>query len=64
MADTELSPSYFTRVFRLSFLAPDLTKALLQGRQPADLSAIKLMRAGRLARRWPTNGAGSASSDR
>jgi hypothetical protein len=46
------SPSYFTRLFRLSFLAPDITKAILQGRQPTELSAIKLMRAGRFASAW------------
>ena len=48
-----VSPSYFTRVFRLSFLAPEITTAIVHGRQPAELSAIKLLRAGRLARRWP-----------
>ena len=47
-----VSPSYFTRVFRLSFLAPGITKAIIQGRQPAELSAIKLMRAGPFALRW------------
>ena len=48
-----VSPSYFTRVFRLSFLAPEITTAIVQGRQPPELSAIKLMRAGRLELRWP-----------
>jgi DNA invertase Pin-like site-specific DNA recombinase len=47
-----VSPSYFTRVFRLSFLAPDITKAILQGRHPAEFTAIKLMRAGQLALCW------------
>jgi site-specific DNA recombinase len=51
-AEVGLSPSYFTRVFRLSFLAPDITKAILQGRQPATFNAIKLMRAGRFASDW------------
>jgi len=37
----------------LSFLAPEITTAIVQGRQPAELSAIKLLRAGGLARRWP-----------
>ena len=44
-----VSPSYFTRVFRLSFLAPEITKTILQGRQPSELSAIKLMGAGQFA---------------
>jgi AraC-like DNA-binding protein len=51
-AEAGLSPSYVTRVFRLSFLAPDLTKAILEGRQPREFSAIKLMRAGRLKSAW------------
>ncbi len=38
-----LSSSYFTRMLRLSFLAPDITRAILHGRQPADLNAHKLM---------------------
>jgi len=36
---------HFTRVFRLSFLAPEITKAIIQVRQPRELSAIKGMRA-------------------
>ena len=48
-----VSPSYFTRVFRLSFLASEITKAIIQGRQPTEFSAIKLMRAGQIALRWP-----------
>ncbi len=52
-ATAGLSRSYFTRVFRLSFLAPDITKAIVQGRQPLEFSAIKLMRAGQFALRWP-----------
>lgn len=47
-----LSRSYFTRVFRLSFLPPDITKAIVQGRHPLEFNAIKLMRAGQFALRW------------
>ena len=47
-----VSPSYFTRVLRLSFLAPDITKAIVQGCQPPEFSAIKLVTAGRLACVW------------
>jgi len=47
-----VSPSYFTRVFRLSFLAPEITRAILQGRQPSELSVSKLLGAGRLACAW------------
>ena len=38
-----VSSSYFTRMLRVSFLAPDITRAILQGRQPADLTASKLI---------------------
>ena len=30
-----VSPSYFTRLVRLSYLAPDIARAVLDGRQPA-----------------------------
>src|SRR6202040_4171614 len=33
-----VSRYYFTRVVRLSYLAPDITQAILDGRQPHDLS--------------------------
>ena len=36
-----VSRSYFTRLVRLSYLAPDLTQAILDGRQPHDLTAEK-----------------------
>jgi site-specific DNA recombinase len=51
-AKAGVSPSYFTRVFRLSFLAPEITKAIVQGRQPSEFSAIKLMLAGRFPCVW------------
>jgi len=35
-----VSPSYFTRLVRLSYLAPDITQAILDGRQPRDLQHI------------------------
>lgn len=50
--EAQVSPSYFSRVLRLSFLAPGITTAIIQGRQPFELSAIKLMTAGRLAEMW------------
>lgn len=45
--------SYFTRVFRLSFLAPQITTAILQDRQPPELTANKLMQSGALSPFWP-----------
>src|SRR6478672_3769583 len=37
------SRSCFMRLVRLSYLAPDITKAILDGRQPGDLTAEKLL---------------------
>ena len=51
-AEVGVSGSYFTRVFRLNFLAPEITKAILQGRQPPEFSAIKLMSGGQFAGCW------------
>ena len=53
-----LSSSYFTRVLRLSFLAPDITRAILHGRQPADLNAHKLMADTRAPIDWHEQRAG------
>jgi hypothetical protein len=37
-----VSPSYFTRLVRLSYLAPDFIRAILDGRQPRNLTPDKL----------------------
>jgi site-specific DNA recombinase len=47
-----VSPSYFTRLARLSYLAPDITKAILDGCQPRDLTADKLLAHSRLPLAW------------
>jgi hypothetical protein len=47
-----VSRSYFTRIFRLSFLAPEITRAIVQGRQPSELTANKLILAGKLPSAW------------
>jgi site-specific DNA recombinase len=47
-----VSPSYFTRLVRLSYLAPDITQAILDGRQPSHLSADKLLAHSRLPLAW------------
>ena len=44
--------SYFTRLLRLSYLAPDITQAILDGRQPRDLTAEKLLEHSRLPLAW------------
>ncbi|MBV9755891.1 MAG: AraC family transcriptional regulator [Alphaproteobacteria bacterium] len=52
-AEAGVNASYFSRVFRLGFLAPDITIAILRGRQPPALTAQVLIRHGRLAPSWP-----------
>jgi site-specific DNA recombinase len=47
-----VSPSYFTRLVRLSYLAPDITQAILDGRQPPDLTLDKLLAHSRLPLAW------------
>jgi len=47
-----VSRSYFTRLVRLSYLAPDITEAILDGRQPRDLTAEKLLDHSRLPLAW------------
>ena len=47
-----VSRSYFTRLLRLSYLAPDITQAILDGRQPRDLTAEKLLQHSRLPLAW------------
>jgi site-specific DNA recombinase len=59
-----VSRSYFTRVVRLSYLAPDITRAILEGRQPRDLTARKLITCARLPLAWRTSGPRSALLER
>jgi hypothetical protein len=47
-----VSRSYFTRVVRLSYLAPDITQAILDGHQPRDLTPEKLLEHSRLPLAW------------
>ena len=51
-AEVGVSPSYFTCLFRLSFLSPEIVQAILHGRQPPGLTANKLKLAGTLAATW------------
>jgi hypothetical protein len=48
-----VSPSYFTRLVRLSYLAPDITQAILDERQPRHLTTDKLLAHSRLPLGWP-----------
>ena len=47
-----VSPSYFTRLVRLSYLAPDIVQAILDGQQPCDLTPDKLLAHSRLPLAW------------
>jgi DNA invertase Pin-like site-specific DNA recombinase len=47
-----VSPSYFTRLVRLSYLAPDIVQAILDGRQPRNLTPDKLLAHSRLPLAW------------
>ena len=47
-----VAASCFMRLVRLSYLAPDITKAILDGRQPGDLTAEKLLEHSRLPLAW------------
>ncbi len=47
-ASAGVSRAYFTRLVKLSFLAPDITKAILEGRHPIDLTASRLINHPRL----------------
>ena len=43
-AAEKINASYVGRVLRLTLLAPDIVEAILDGRQPADLTLAVLMR--------------------
>jgi site-specific DNA recombinase len=49
-----VSSSYFTRVLRLAYLAPDIVEAVVRGRQPVDLMANQLVRMQDLPLDWPS----------
>lgn len=39
----KISPSYMTRIYRLTLLAPDIIETILDGRQPRTLQLADLM---------------------
>ena len=45
-------PSYATRLFRLTILAPDIVSAILTGKQPPELTARRFMDDTRLPLDW------------
>jgi site-specific DNA recombinase len=48
----KLSPSYVALLLRLTFLAPDITRAILEGRQPGGFTAQKLVTQPALPLAW------------
>ncbi len=44
--------TYAARLIRLNYLAPDIVAAILDGKQPVDLTANKLMADTRLPLDW------------
>jgi len=51
-SEVGVGTSYFARVLRLGFLAPDITTAIVEGRQPIELSAIRLAGISDLPNDW------------
>ena len=51
-AEAGVVRSYFTRILRLSFIAPDIVKAILRDRHPIELSAKRLANELRLTIAW------------
>ncbi len=51
-AEVGVGGSYFTRILRLSFLAPDVVKAILRDRHPIELTAKRLANEVRLPIAW------------
>ena len=49
----KLNRPYFARILRLTYLAPDITDAILDGRQPLNLSAAVLLNHPSLPLAWP-----------
>jgi hypothetical protein len=49
----QLNRSYYSRVVRLTYLAPDITRAILDGRQPPNLTAAMLLEHSGLPLAWP-----------
>jgi site-specific DNA recombinase len=47
-----VTASYFTRVLRLSFLEPGIVKMIMQGQQPPQLTANRLISRSDLAPIW------------
>jgi len=50
--ESGVSPSYFTRILRLSFLAPEIVSAILSDRHPLELTAKRIALTSPLPNTW------------
>ncbi len=50
--DLDLDHRHVTRALPLAFLAPDIIRSILEGRQPAELTITSLKRLDPLPMRW------------
>ena len=48
--EEQINESYVSRLLRLTLLAPDIVEAIVEGRQPSEVTLAKLME--RLPERW------------
>lgn len=51
-AEADVTGSWFTRILRLGFLAPEVVKAILRDRHPIELTAKRLANEVRLPIAW------------
>lgn len=51
-SEAGVTASYFTRILRLSFLAPQIVRTILDDRHPPELSSKRLSLASRLPNNW------------
>jgi site-specific DNA recombinase len=51
-AANAVNASYFTSVVRIAYLAPDIIESIVEGRQPPELTANKLVRIKNLPISW------------
>jgi DNA invertase Pin-like site-specific DNA recombinase len=52
-ASNGINASYFTRVLRIAYLAPDIIQAIVDGKQPPELTANRLVGLKNLPIDWP-----------
>ncbi|NNJ77028.1 MAG: hypothetical protein HKP56_17940, partial [Anderseniella sp.] len=51
-AEEEVDKNKISRALRFAYLAPDITQAILEGRQPVELTADRMRRLPELPLNW------------